>query len=439
MERGQVKLVEAQVDRIVGPTHHFGGLGVGNVASQHSEGHLSNPAAAAIQGLDKIRMVASVGVPQFVLPPHPRPDFRFLRSLGFTGTDADVLKRSADESPRLLSAAMSCSAMWTANAATVSAAVDNAGGKLTLSVANLVGSVHRAIEPQQTLADLRRCFPKARVVPAIAGGAALRDEGAANHMRLGSQENRPGLHVFVYGDRQPEPNVYWPRQTLECCRAIARIHRLPPENTFYLKQNPAAIDAGAFHNDVVATSHHDMLIFHERAFLDAEETLVSIRRRYRMLYNRKLKTIAVTENELSLQRAIATYLFNSQIVDSPDPGSPVIICPTQVEDDEDAESVLMRWKKQGIVGRYQFAELGQSMSGGGGPACLRLRVPVTERELSDTSTQSRWSQRRHDQLRQLIEKQYPDSLTLSDLANSDFVQQTQHASRLIHDRLREPM
>ncbi len=418
-----MNLIEAQIDRIVGPTHHFGGLGVGNVASQKNQGHVSNPAAAAIQGLDKMRIVASHGVPQFILPSQPRPDLRFLRALGFTGADADVLKRCADEAPRLLSAAMSCSAMWTANAATVSAAVDNTSKLLTLSVANLVSSVHRAIEHQQTLADLRRCFPTARVVPATPGGAALRDEGAANQLRLGSADNKPGIHVFVYGDRKPAPNLYWPRQSLEACQTIARIHRLPAENTFFLKQNPEAIDAGAFHNDVVAASHHGLLIFHERAFFDNDGILSAIARRYRELYERELTTVVVSDSELSLDRAVATYLFNSQIISSADPDTPAILCPQQVDDNDDAKSTLIRWCERGLFRQCEFAELRQSMAGGGGPACLRLRVPVTERELSEASPALRWTEQRDDRLRRVIQQDYPDSITLTDLANIDFVRQ----------------
>ena len=94
MERCKMNLTEVQVDRLVGPTHHFGGLGVGNVASQSHGGHKSNPAAAATQGLDKMRLVAGMGVPQVVLPPQPRPDLRYLRSLGFRGSNSDVLRQS---------------------------------------------------------------------------------------------------------------------------------------------------------------------------------------------------------------------------------------------------------------------------------------------------------------------------------------------------------
>ncbi len=41
--------MELCVDALVGPTHSYGGLGIGNVASRRSKGHASNPRSAALQ------------------------------------------------------------------------------------------------------------------------------------------------------------------------------------------------------------------------------------------------------------------------------------------------------------------------------------------------------------------------------------------------------
>mgnify|MGYP000720389420 FL=1 len=42
---------EANFDGLVGPTHHYAGLSVGNEASQNNRDGLSNPKKAALQGL----------------------------------------------------------------------------------------------------------------------------------------------------------------------------------------------------------------------------------------------------------------------------------------------------------------------------------------------------------------------------------------------------
>ncbi len=431
-----MSLTEVQIDRIVGPSHHFGGLGVGNIASQSNEGSVSNPAAAAMQGLDKMRTVAMEGAVQLIVPPHRRPNLRFLRSLGFTGADETVLQSCYQQAPGLLSATMSCSAMWTANAATASASVDNADGKPSLTVANLSSSIHRDLESQETLVDLRHCLPFAHVAPALSGGAAMRDEGAANHMRLGSADETAGLHVFVVGDGEPRPKRFWPRQSRMSFEAIARAHKIPPENTFFLQQHPDAIDAGAFHNDVVAASHQGLLIHHQNAFANGPETLALIAERYDSIFKQPLNIIEVRETDLSLADSVATYLFNSQIISGDAPSAPPkILCPVHVKHDLAANKLVQNWCNEGVFSEVHFVDLGQSMRGGGGPACLRLRVPLTELEIRKIPQSCRWTEELDNKLRSVIQKHYPTKLSLADLATKDALKQIQTATTKIHQAL----
>ncbi len=403
-------LIDLQIDRLVGPTHHFGGLGVGNIASQDHAGQVSNPKAAAVQGLDKMKLVASLGAPQMILPPQPRPDTDFLRRLGFDGSDIDILSQACEHGFALMSASISSSAMWVANAATVSAGVDNRYGYAALTVANLHASLHRSIEPGRTFDELRKCLPPTSVVfEYLPGGSAMRDEGAANYMRLGTDHNDPGIHLFVYGDGQPAPIHRWPRQTRSACEAIARQHSIDPEDTFYLKQHPHAIDAGAFHNDVVAASHHDLLIHHELAFHDCESALHQMSQRYQQRRRRPLRHVIVTSEMLSLDEAVSTYLFNSQIVSHRDSSKrPVIICPSQVQQNVRARELIDRWcGREHVFSQVHFVDLSQSMAGGGGPACLRLRVPMTPREIDQIPRSVLWSDSLDSRLRQVIQESYP--------------------------------
>ena len=465
--------LEAQVDRLVGPTHHFGGLGVGNLASLAHQGTGSSPQAAAFQGLDKMAAVARRGVPQFVLPPHTRPDLATLERLGFgtargngdatgnvgvtasvdaiTSGDAmgDVLGRAAAESPQLLSAVMSCSGMWMANAATVAASWDSPAGRMAVTIANLVSSLHRAGEAAETLADLRKLLPRQALIHApLPGGYPFRDEGAANHMRFSGRRGMgrrgirgqaspsghvPGLHLFVYGDGDPGPRKLPSRQSLEASRAVARLHRLPVENVFFLKQHPDAIDAGAFHNDVVAASHGDLMIFHESAFFDPEPSLSRLTKRFRDCWGDEPRLLRVTADELPVDEAVACYLFNSQILSPPDSARPpIIICPAEAGESRRARPLIDRWVGEGIFSGAVFLSLDQSMSGGGGPACLRLRVPVTEAELAAFYGPARWSESLDERLRNLIAADYPDRLSPGDLADPALAA---HARR-INSRLR---
>lgn len=422
-----MKLIELQIDRLGGPTHHFGGLGVGNRASILSSGKVSHPAAAARQGLDKMRLVASLGVPQWILPPQPRPDIEFLRRLGFAGCDRDVLQRAAETAPQLLSAAASSAACWTANAATVTPGIDSGQSATHVTVANLQASPHRSIEPPTTVTELTRVLGKIVTIHApLPGGSAISDEGAANHLRLCGGAGQPGINVFVHGDGDRMPAVYPPRQTRAASQAVARLHNLPSENTFFLQQHPRAIDAGAFHNDVVAISHQHRMIHHQHAFLHAD--LERLEKRFAELTGQTLLRIEVAEAELSLADAVATYLFNSQIVTPHDPGlageSPVsgaatIICPAQVENHPAARRLVQRWTDEGLFTRLLFVDLNQSMAAGGGPACLRLRIPLDSQQLPPSSP-CQWNESLDQQLRDIIDRDYPVSLTLAELAREDF-------------------
>ena len=80
--------------------------------------------AGGLEGLEKMKFLAGLGVKQAVLPPHERPRLPTLRRLGFTGGDGDILAAVQRVDPTLLAAVSSALAMWAANAATVSPSAD---------------------------------------------------------------------------------------------------------------------------------------------------------------------------------------------------------------------------------------------------------------------------------------------------------------------------
>ena len=149
---------EFNFDGLVGPSHNYAGLSFGNVASFNNVKSASNPKQAALQGLAKMRALAQRGFAQALLPPQDRPNFRLLRSLGFSGSDADVLAKAYKESPVILACAYSASPMWTANAATVSPSADTGDGRVHFTPANLNNKLHRAFEHTQSARSLRAIF-----------------------------------------------------------------------------------------------------------------------------------------------------------------------------------------------------------------------------------------------------------------------------------------
>jgi succinylarginine dihydrolase len=428
---------EANFDGLVGPTHNYAGLAHGNVASQANKRRPANPRAAALQGLEKMRRVAALGVAQAVLPPQRRPDLDWLRGLGFSGKDGTVIAKAAQADPVLLAAAYSASAMWTANAATVSPSADSGDGRLHFTPANLSSQIHRSVEPSHTSALLKRIFPG----PAFAHHAPLPpgrpfgDEGAANHIRLAPSHGAPGLQIFVYGHEglaasAPGDKVtrrFLPRQSLEASRSVARLHDLDPERVLFLAQNPAAIDAGVFHNDVISVGNRDLLFCHEAAFRDRAAVLKRIRGRYAALGAGPLKVIEVKSREVALTAAVSTYLFNSQILDLPD-GRVLLLAARECRAHPAVRKYLEALPGRGLgIDAVEFADLRQSMRNGGGPACLRLRVALTEKQWARVPAGVKFDEALYRRLKAWVEKHYRDRLLPADLADPELLKESRAA------------
>ena len=74
-------LQEINFDGIVGPSHNYAGLSLGNLASASHGGDVSYPRAAALQSVAKMRHNLSLGLAQGFLLPLPRPNRAFLSSV----------------------------------------------------------------------------------------------------------------------------------------------------------------------------------------------------------------------------------------------------------------------------------------------------------------------------------------------------------------------
>jgi succinylarginine dihydrolase len=426
---------EVNFDGLVGPTHHYAGLAYGNVASEKHGGTVSNPRQAALQGLGKMKMLADLGVRQAVLPPQERPDVRLLRRLGFKGSDAEALWRARREAPLVLAAACSASSMWAANAATVSPAADTADGRTHLTAANLVSHLHRHIERDGTAAALKvifadeACFAHHRALPAA---VQLGDEGAANHTRLCQEYGGPGLEVFAYGRRAMgeggrTPGRYPARQTLEASMAVARLHGLDPGRTLFVQQNPAAIDAGVFHNDVICVGNRDVLFYHRAAFAEGSKAVEAIRGAYARATGGELRCVGVTEEEVSVGEAVGSYLFNSQLVSLPE-GKTALVCPQECREQERTRRVLERLVGGGSpIDAVHYVELRQSMQNGGGPACLRLRVVLTARELERMHQGVFLTGELFERLSDWVRRWYRERLGLDDLADPKLLEESRGA------------
>jgi succinylarginine dihydrolase len=395
-------LAEINFDGIVGPSHNYAGLSLGNLASTRNVGRVSKPRAAALEGIAKMRTNLGLGLAQGIFVPHPRPDRDWLAALGTDVAEAD---------PEIAANAMSASAMWAANAATVSPAPDCADGKCHLTVANLRTMPHRSHEWPATLAQLQVAFrnPAFAVHPPVP--TAFGDEGAANHMRLASDYGAPGVELFVYG---VSGGAFPARQHVEASKAIARLHRLDPERTLFVEQSEEAIAAGAFHNDVVAVANQRVLFAHEQAFAERQRVIEDCERLFP-----ELQLVEVPAADVPIADAISSYLFNAQLV-SPPGGETTLIVPEEARETPSVWSWLQgHLAGNGPIRRVEVVGVRQSMANGGGPACLRLRV-VADPETVDPRFLV--DEAKLDRIERVIEASWPEEIHSGSLQQPDLVE-----------------
>lgn len=408
---------EINFDGIIGPNHNYAGLSVGNLASANNAGNTAYPRAAALQGIEKMRANIALGLTQGIFLPQSRPDTAWLATLGTESVSAE---------PHMRAAAWSASSMWAANAATVSPATDTRDGRCHLTVANLVTMPHRSHEWPETLAQLRVAFGKSESfvvhgpIPAPFG-----DEGAANHMRITPSHGEAGVEIFVYGvSGGPFPA----RQHIEASKAIARIHGLNSDHTLFVQQSEEAIAAGAFHNDVVAVANENVLFTHELAFADKEAFYQQLR-----VLVPSTQIVEVPASAVSLADAIASYLFNAQLVTLPEGAGMALVLPTEAQ----AIPSVWQWLTQMVAGngpirRLVPVDVRQSMANGGGPACLRLRVVA---DPIDIDPRFLVSPQKLDGIADVIAQHWPEQIAPQDLANPDLEQVVKQARLTLLDHL----
>ncbi len=415
-----MKSVEVNFDGLVGPTHNYAGLSEGNIASLSNAKNSSNPKQAALQGLKKMKALHDIGLTQGVLAPQERPDIYTLKRLGFQGTDAQVLSAAYKSSPMLLASCCSASSMWTANAATISPSADTLDQKVHFTSANLANKFHRSLEPEITSNILQAMFDDDKYFKHhqhLSDNEHFGDEGAANHTRLCQNYGESGLEIFTYGrfafnKNSPAPVKFPARQTFEASQAIARLHGVPEDKAVFVQQNPDVIDQGVFHNDVIAVGNQNVLLYHEQAYLNTDAFVNEVTRKYN---GDQLHFIEVSTEQVAIKDAVNTYLFNTQIVTLKD-NSMAIIAPMHCRENERVHDFLQSLiVANNPVNHVKFFDVNESMKNGGGPACLRLRVALTEDELMAVNPSCLLSNKLYQKLVDWVDFHYRDELMIDDL------------------------
>ena len=414
---------EINFDGLIGPTHNYAGLSQGNLASQKHLNKTSNPKAAALQGLDKMRLIMDQGIPQGFFLPHERPHLKTLRALGFRGTDEDIINRAAKQNPLLLKNVYSASSMWAANAATFSPSIDSYDQNIHITPANLNTMFHRSIEHEFTQAQLELMFGGVAIVhDPIENISGYGDEGAANHLRVSEQHLKSGFQIFVYGSSAFEVHQGMiTRQAEEISKAVSIMHQLDPDRVLFLKQNEQAINAGSFHNDIVSLANEEVFIFHQEAFADRVEL-------ERILHHLKdhvkgFHPIEILSEDISLDDLVSSYLLNSQLITVKN-NEMMMLLPEEVQNHSNCIRWLEEIKSSSPIKHIEFVDIRQSMMNGGGPACLRFKITVNNDEFNQINEKFLLTPKKLMDLRALVTKHYRDKLNPADLLDNNLVQES---------------
>jgi succinylarginine dihydrolase len=428
--------MEINFDGLVGPTHNYSGLSYGNIASMQHGQLASNPKKAALQGLAKMHTLMTLGIKQAILPPQERPFLPVLHALGFTGSETDILEKAWKIDPKILMACSSAACMWTANAATVSPSADSNDERVHFTPANLISKFHRSFEAATTGFILLRIFNHPAYFAhhhPLPYHSDFADEGAANHTRFCRSVDQPGIQLFVYGRSISAPNQIQPkrfpgRQTEESSKALARLHRLSPSRTIFAQQHPDAIDAGVFHNDVISVGNQNVFLYHERAFVNTADVIRQLQNQMEIHCQIPLITLEVKEENVTLEEAVKTYLFNSQLITLSDQ-TMVLIAPQECQSSPSVQAFLQNLleNKEQPIRQVIYQDIRESMQNGGGPACLRLRVALKKKEYDAMHTHVQLTEDLYNKLVQWVEKHYRDQLLPKDLADPQLLKEGRQA------------
>lgn len=408
---------QLSVSELPGPTALYSGLSNDNVASLKNREAASNPYQLAIQSLQRMRILLEAGVPQVLLPPQCRPDWQALEVAGFDGELSDKVKLADAFSPSFLASTLSISSIWTANAATVTPSEDSVDDKIHITIANLSTHYHRYIEAPATFERFAKVFSSPehfKVHQALDTHHKFADEGAANHMHFGIPGQQPGLNVFVFGNDPSTDDSHFSRQTLWASKTLSRLHRLPEENVLYVRQSKEVINAGIFHNDIIAANHHDLLVFHESAYENSDEFIEK-------LQAKGICCVPILANELSINEALDTYFFNSEFITS-DNGELILILSEACRNHSAVQRQLEKIQASyGKPMRTEYVDLSDSIRNGGGPACLRLRMLLNQQQLDAIDSRYLLTREKLDELSELVGRHYRQSLRYTDILQPDYL------------------
>ncbi|RAP29456.1 hypothetical protein DID78_03615 [Candidatus Marinamargulisbacteria bacterium SCGC AG-343-D04] len=409
------------IDGLMGPSYHFGGLSLGNTWSETHFKEISFPKKAALEGLHKMFEVYSLGLHQYVLPPVRKDVSALFRSLGYDHFNSESLRELFSVNPYFVSSVFSSSSAWLANIGHVTPACDSFTHKMNVTPANLNYCFHRSCDVEGYRDLLSTLFENCHdVVLHRPITSSFGDEGSANTVRL-SASSGEGFFLYVYGKTvdRTYSHKYPARQSKEAFDILVKQHHVSRKFVM-VQQSQEAIDAGVFHNDVICFGLENLLIVHESAFENQEEVMSYVKELYEETFSEDLQVIVISREMMSLEEAVKSYFFNSQLLPLSDGGFHCFVS-THSRKYSALEQVLQYIQSECSRFSYSYVECDESIKNGGGPACLRLGFVASEHDRKLLNDAFLLTQERYDFLYSFISRHYPDEMQFEQLRDYEFL------------------
>jgi succinylarginine dihydrolase len=163
---------------------------------------------------------------------------------------------------------------------------------------------------------------------------------------------------------------------------------------------------------VIAVGNQGLLFHHELAFASRDEVYSQLD----AAMGRALDYIEVPSTKVSLSDAVRSYLFNSQLLSVPGKSGATLIVPGECKEVAAVHEYL-QWleSESALINEVCYFNLRQSMNNGGGPACLRLRVVMSDDQIANTAPRILLDEALYSELRTWVERNYRNSLAAADL------------------------
>ena len=104
-----------------------------------------------------------------------------------------------------------------------------------------------------------------------------------------------------------------------------------------------------------------------------------------------------------------------------------LIAPDECQSHPAAKAQIDLLMQERLFDRVEFVNVRQSMLNGGGPACLRLRVVLTKKELAAMHQGVLLTPQLYNQLTAWVKKHYRETLAPADLADPALLRESRQA------------